>query len=111
MSVTEGGIRYPETMEAGKYKLGGLMDPRQGTVDRMSRCQTCAGNMTECPGHFGHLELAKPVFHVGFLTMTIKILRCFCFYCSKLMVDQVLFIYVCIRKQLPLVTKCLTLNF
>lgn len=92
MSVTEGGVRYAETMEAGKYKLGGLMDPRQGTVDRMSRCQTCAGNMTECPGHFGHLELAKPVFHVGFLTMTIKILRCFCFYCSKLMIDQVRYI-------------------
>ena len=41
MSVTDGGIRYPETMEAGKYKLGGLMDPRQGSVDRMSRCDMC----------------------------------------------------------------------
>ncbi|XP_057301652.1 DNA-directed RNA polymerase II subunit RPB1-like [Hydractinia symbiolongicarpus] len=88
MSATEGGIKYAETMEAGKPKIGGLMDPRQGTIDRMTRCQTCAGNMTECPGHFGHIELAKPVFHIGFLTMTIKILRCFCFYCSKLLVDQ-----------------------
>ncbi|XP_069180838.1 DNA-directed RNA polymerase II subunit RPB1-like [Procambarus clarkii] len=41
--------------------------------------------MTDCPGHFGHLELAKPVFHVGFLTKTMKILRCVCFYCSKLL--------------------------
>lgn len=89
MSVTEGGIRYAETMEAGKPKLNGLMDPRQGTIDRMTRCQTCAGNMTECPGHFGHIELSKPVFHIGFLTMSIKILRCFCFYCSKLLIDQV----------------------
>jgi DNA-directed RNA polymerase II subunit RPB1 len=55
MSVTEGGIRFPEVMEGGRPKLGGLMDPRQGVVDRLSRCQTCAGNMTECPGHFGHL--------------------------------------------------------
>ena len=30
MSVTDSGIRYTETMEAGKPKLGGLMDPRQG---------------------------------------------------------------------------------
>ncbi len=89
MSVTDGGIQYPETMEAGKPKIGGLMDPRQGVVDRLSRCQTCAGNMTECPGHFGHIELAKPVFHVGFLTYTVKVLRCFCFYCSKLLVDSV----------------------
>jgi len=88
MSVTDGGIRYAETMEAGKPKLNGLMDPRQGTIDRMTRCQTCAGNMTECPGHFGHIELSKPVFHVCFLTMSIKILRCVCFYCSKLLVDQ-----------------------
>ncbi|XP_060536772.1 DNA-directed RNA polymerase II subunit RPB1-like [Cylas formicarius] len=87
MSVTEGGIRYPETMEAGRPKLGGLMDPRQGVVDRQSRCQTCAGNMTDCPGHFGHIELAKPVFHIGYITKTIKILRCVCFYCSKLLVN------------------------
>lgn len=53
------------------------------------RCQTCAGNMTDCPGHFGHIELSKPVFHVGFLTKTIKVLRCVCFYCSKLLVDKV----------------------
>lgn len=89
MSVTDGGIRFPETMEGGRPKLGGLMDPRQGVIDRNSRCQTCAGNMTECPGHFGHIDLAKPVFHVGFITKTIKILRCVCFYCSKLLVSPV----------------------
>uniref|UniRef100_A0A8C3Q3J8 DNA-directed RNA polymerase subunit n=1 Tax=Chrysolophus pictus TaxID=9089 RepID=A0A8C3Q3J8_CHRPC len=87
MSVTEGGIRYPETTEGGRPKLGGLMDPRQGVIERTGRCQTCAGNMTECPGHFGHIELAKPVFHVGFLGKTMKILRCVCFFCSKLLVD------------------------
>ena len=86
MSVTEGGVRYPEVYEGGRPKLGGLMDPRQGAVDRTSRCQTCAGNMTECPGHFGHIDLAKPVFHPGFLTKTQKILHCVCFYCSKLLV-------------------------
>ncbi|XP_003425653.2 DNA-directed RNA polymerase II subunit RPB1 [Nasonia vitripennis] len=87
MSVTEGGIRFAETMEGGRPKLGGLMDPRQGVIDRNSRCQTCAGNMTECPGHFGHIDLAKPVFHCGFITKTIKILRCVCFYCSKMLVS------------------------
>ncbi len=73
MSVTEGGIRFPEVYEGGRPKLGGLMDPRQGVVDRGSRCQTCAGSMTECPGHFGHLDLAKPVYHPGFLVKTIKV--------------------------------------
>ena len=93
MSVTlPDGIRYPYTMEGGRPKLGGLMDPRQGVVDRMAKCQTCAGNMTTCPGHFGHIELAKPVFHIGFLTKTIKMLRCVCFYCSKLLIDPVKYI-------------------
>ncbi|XP_017011163.1 DNA-directed RNA polymerase II subunit RPB1 [Drosophila takahashii] len=87
MSVTEGGVQFAETMEGGRPKLGGLMDPRQGVIDRTSRCQTCAGNMTECPGHFGHIDLAKPVFHIGFITKTIKILRCVCFYCSKMLVS------------------------
>jgi DNA-directed RNA polymerase II subunit RPB1 len=87
MSVTEGGIRFPEIYEGGRPKLGGLMDPRQGVIDRNSRCQTCAGNQTECPGHFGHMDLAKPVFHCGFLTKTIKIIRCVCFYCSKMLVS------------------------
>lgn len=88
MSVTEGGIRYPEIYEGGKPKLGGLMDPRQGVIDRTARCQTCAGNMNECPGHFGHIDLAKPVYHIGFIQKTMKILRCVCFYCSKLLVSR-----------------------
>ncbi|XP_072286604.1 DNA-directed RNA polymerase II subunit RPB1-like [Pyxicephalus adspersus] len=87
MSVTEGGIKYPETTEGGSPKLEGLMDPRQGVIERTGRCQTCSGNMTECPGHFGHIELAKPVFHVCFLGKTMKVLRCVCFFCSKLLVD------------------------
>ena len=89
MSVTPDGIRYPYTMEGGRPKIGGLMDPRQGVIDKSAKCQTCAGNMTSCPGHFGHIELAKPVFHVGYLTKSIKILRCVGFYCSRLLVDPV----------------------
>jgi len=87
MSVTEGGIKYSEIYENGRPKLGGLMDPRQGVIDRLSRCQSCAGNLTECPGHFGHLELCKPVYHCGFLPKIVKVLRCVCFYCSKMLVS------------------------
>ncbi|CAG8470140.1 13405_t:CDS:2 [Ambispora gerdemannii] len=59
-------IEHPETMdESGhKPKIGGLLDPRMGTIDRNFKCQTCGEGMAECPGHFGHIELAKPVFHV-----------------------------------------------
>ena len=44
--------------------------------------------MNDCPGHFGHVELAKPVFHIGFFNKTLRVLRCVCFYCSKVLVDK-----------------------
>jgi hypothetical protein len=62
-------IEHPEVMDEAthKPKLGGLMDPRMGTIDRNFKCQTCGEGMSECPGHFGHIELARPVFHPGML--------------------------------------------
>lgn len=34
-------------MEDDKAKVGGLLDPRMGTIDRNFKCQTCEENMTE----------------------------------------------------------------
>ncbi len=31
--------------------------------------------------------VTKPVYHVAFLSKILKILRCVCFHCSKLLVD------------------------
>ena len=60
-------IEHPEVMDETTHKprMGGLMDPRMGTIDRNFKCQTCGEGMSECPGHFGHIELARPVFHPG----------------------------------------------
>ncbi|KAI9188659.1 DNA-directed RNA polymerase II core subunit rpo21 [Blastocladiella emersonii ATCC 22665] len=87
MSVAQ--IIYPETMEENKDrpKSGGVNDPRLGTIDRHMKCETCQGTMTECPGHFGHIELARPVYHISFLPRVKKILECICFHCSRLLGD------------------------
>ena len=45
--------------------------------------------MAECPGHFGHIDLARPVFHVGFLNKVKKLLECVCVHCGKLKADPV----------------------
>lgn len=45
--------------------MGGLSDPRLGTIDRNFKCATCGEGMAECPGHFGHIELSRAVYHVG----------------------------------------------
>lgn len=83
-------IEHGETTERGKPKVGGLSDPRLGTIDRKMKCETCTASMAECPGHFGHLELAKPMFHIGFLKTVLSIMRCVCFNCSKILADEVL---------------------
>ncbi|KAG9310372.1 DNA-directed RNA polymerase II, subunit 1 [Chiua virens] len=82
-------IEHPEVMDEAthKPKLGGLMDPRMGTIDRNFKCQTCGEGMSECPGHFGHIELARPVFHPGFIVKVKKILECICVNCGKLKAD------------------------
>jgi DNA-directed RNA polymerase II subunit RPB1 len=87
MSVAH--IIYPETMEEGKDrpKSGGVNDPRLGTIDRHFKCETCQGNMTDCPGHFGHIELARPMYHISYLPRVKMILECVCFHCSQLLVD------------------------
>ncbi|PVV01996.1 hypothetical protein BB560_003562 [Smittium megazygosporum] len=87
MSVAK--IEIPELKdENGRPKISGLLDPRMGSIDRNFKCQTCGQNMTECPGHFGHIELARPVYHPGFIVKVKKILECVCWYCSKLKVDM-----------------------
>jgi DNA-directed RNA polymerase II subunit RPB1 len=60
-------IEYPETMDEqrNRPREKGLNDPKLGTIDRNVMCATCGESQQECPGHFGHIELAAPVFHVG----------------------------------------------
>ncbi|KAL2184397.1 beta and beta-prime subunits of DNA dependent RNA-polymerase [Thermothelomyces heterothallicus CBS 203.75] len=83
-------IVYPETMDETRTKPrdGGLNDPLLGSVDRQFKCKTCTENMTECPGHFGHIELARPVFHPGFIRRTKKLLEMVCHNCSKVLADR-----------------------
>lgn len=44
--------------------------------------------MEECPGHFGHIELAKRVYHAGLLTYLNKVLKSVCFNCSRILIAR-----------------------
>lgn len=83
-------IEHPETYDlaTGMPKVGGLLDMRLGTNDRNYKCQTCQGTMNECPGHFGHLELARPLFHLGYLSKLKKVLESICFNCARIKADR-----------------------
>ena len=62
----------------------GLMDPRLGVIDPGLECRTCGQHSGSCPGHFGHIELAAPVIHVGFTTLMRRLLRATCRECGSL---------------------------
>ena len=72
----------------GNPTEGGINDLRMGTTDKRLRCATCKCNMSDCPGHFGFIHLVKPVFHVGFINQCLKLLKCVCYNCSKILIDD-----------------------
>ena len=72
----------------GEPKINGLFDLRMGPIEPRIECKTCEQNYITCPGHFGHIELPKPVFNLQFETDIVKILRCICIKCSKLLVNK-----------------------
>ena len=47
-----------------------------GAVDKNAVCETCKLKGHLCQGHFGHLRLAAPVFHHGFITRVGSVLKC-----------------------------------
>ncbi len=66
----------------------GLMDPRLGVIDPGLECKTCGQHSGACPGHFGHIELAAPVIHVGFTKLIRRLLRGTCRECSRLLLTE-----------------------
>jgi DNA-directed RNA polymerase II subunit RPB1 len=66
----------------------GLFDLRMGVIDHNKICHTCQQKNTFCPGHFGHIDLGKPVFYIQFLKYVEKLLKCICFRCSRALVDR-----------------------
>ena len=69
---------------------GGPLDPRLGTAekDRTRPCGTCGKGMTDCPGHFGFVKLALPVFHVGYFGHTVAVLQAICKACSRVLLTE-----------------------
>lgn len=76
-SVVE--VTKHETYDKDIPVVKGLFDIRMGTTDMGKVCNTCGLDNLECPGHFGHIELAKPVFNYHFIDITQKVLKCVCF--------------------------------
>jgi DNA-directed RNA polymerase II subunit RPB1 len=77
-----------ETYDKDTPVVKGLFDIRMGTTEMNKFCGTCGQNNINCPGHFGHMELSKPVYHYQFIQTIQKVLKCVCLQCSKLLINK-----------------------
>ncbi len=82
------GINVPDSYDNYEPKKGGLVDLRLGSCDIYLNCTTCGQNSMDCEGHFGHTELAEPVFHFGFLNHLITVMKCICLKCSNILIER-----------------------
>ena len=77
-SVAE--ITTRDTYVNNKPVINGLFDPRMGVLEPGLVCPTDGHDYMTTPGYFGHIELARPVFYIQYLSTIIKILRATCYY-------------------------------
>jgi DNA-directed RNA polymerase subunit A' len=82
-------IVTPELYDKEGYPVdGGLMDIRLGVIDPGLRCKTCGCKLKECIGHFGYIELARPVVHIKFVPVILSLLRSTCHECGKVLIPK-----------------------
>jgi len=62
---------------------GGLRDPAFGAIEGGERCPVCGNTRLECPGHFGRIDLARPVVHPGFAEKIASLLQATCRVCGR----------------------------
>src|SRR3989339_2075481 len=91
----------PELYDREGYPVdGGLMDLRLGVIDPGLRCKTCGQKLKECPGHFGYIELARPVIHIHFVKQILDLLKSTCKLCGRVLIPD-----INLKKYLSLLEK------
>jgi len=82
-------IVTPELYDKEGYPVdGGLMDIRLGVIDPGLKCKTCGCKLKECIGHFGYIELARPVVHINFVNLMLTLIKCTCRETGKLLIPK-----------------------
>ncbi|KAK2779547.1 hypothetical protein FQN52_002415 [Onygenales sp. PD_12] len=66
----------------------GPLDGRMGISSKSGTCDTCGGALQVCSGHFGHVKLVLPAFHVGYFKRVISILQEICKDCSHILLPE-----------------------
>ena len=85
-SVVE--VTTRDTYINNKPVPNGLFDSRMGVLEPGIICPTDGYTYIDTPGYFGHIELARPVFFIQHIKEIMKISKCVCYKCSKLLVNK-----------------------
>jgi DNA-directed RNA polymerase II subunit RPB1 len=80
-SVVE--VTTDKTYQSNQPVPNGVFDARFGVIENGKVCPTCKQTNQHCPGHFGHIELARPVYLYQFFETTEKLCNLVCLNCSK----------------------------
>ncbi|MBI2125131.1 DNA-directed RNA polymerase subunit A' [Candidatus Woesearchaeota archaeon] len=82
-------IVTPELYDREGYPVdGGLMDLRLGVIDPGLVCKTDGLKLKESLGHFGYIELARPVIHIKFVRQILDLLRSTCKACGRILIPE-----------------------
>jgi DNA-directed RNA polymerase subunit A' len=67
---------------------GGLSDLRMGVTDPGLTCKTCGNTIKDCPGHFGHIELARAIFNIKMVPYVYNVINSTCNICGRVLVPE-----------------------
>ncbi|RYP72490.1 hypothetical protein DL771_004130 [Monosporascus sp. 5C6A] len=87
--VIEVSDRSMYDIERGREPTqNGVLDKRLGISGKTAHCATCDLRLQDCTGHFGHVRLPLPAFHIGYIKFTISILQSICKDCSRVLLTE-----------------------
>ncbi|KAG0473499.1 hypothetical protein HPP92_015356 [Vanilla planifolia] len=72
----------------GSIFPGGLYDLALGPVKPADPCKSCGQDSVHCPGHYGHIELAMPIYNPLLFHSLKGLLQITCLYCHKFRMGQ-----------------------
>ena len=84
-SVVE--VTTDKTYQSQQPVPNGVFDARFGVIENGKVCPTCKQTNQHCPGHFGHITLARPVYLYQFFDTVEKLCNVICLNCSKPLTD------------------------
>jgi len=80
-SVVE--VTTDKTHQSAVPVPNGVFDARFGVIENGKECPTCKQTNQHCPGHFGHITLARPVYLYQFFDTVTALANVICLNCSK----------------------------